>query len=127
MPNYVQDPNDSKKQIPGPKTDQHFDRVAQPLRCTLTKQPHYIIVNAAETVAFFFGSSGSFATKAASEGNDPQASLATGSLSGSEHYTSYGAPAIGTKFDMNPCAWSGSAAASVTFVYKGGLDGQGRP
>ena len=127
MPNYIQDPNDSKKQIPGPKTDQHFDRVIQPTRCTFVKQPHYVIVNVAETVSFFFGSSGSFATKAAAEGDNPQAALSTGSLSGSEHYTSFGAPAVGTKFDINPCAWSGSSTQTVTFVYKGGLDGQGRP
>jgi len=119
MPDYIQDPNDSKKQIPGPKTDQHYDRVGSPAVGTLTKQPHYVIVNVAETTAFFFGSSASFASKAAAEGGS--------TLTGSTHYTSYGAPAIGTKFDMNPCAWSGSAAASVTFVYKGGLDGQGRP
>ena len=26
MPDYVPDPNDPKKQIPGPKTDKHRDR-----------------------------------------------------------------------------------------------------
>ena len=124
MPDYIQDPNNSKKQIPGPKTDQHFDRVAQPAVGTFTKQPHYVIVNAALTTAFFFGSSASFSTKITAEG---AASVTAGTLTGSAHYTSYGAPAIGTKFDINPCAGSGSAAASVTFVYKGGLDGQGRP
>ena len=127
MANYVQDPNDSKKQVPGAPPDNYFDRTAQPGRCRFTKQPHYVIVNVAETVAFFFGSSGSFATKAASEGNDPQAALATASLSSSQHYTSFGAPAVGTKFDINPCAWSGSSTQTVTFIYKGGLDGQGRP
>ena len=54
MADYVQDPNDSKKQIPGPKTDQHFDRASQPAVGTLTKQPHYVIVNVAETVSFLF-------------------------------------------------------------------------
>ena len=119
MPDYIQDPNDSKKQIPGPKTDQHFDRVNQPTRCTFTKQPHYVIVNVAETVSFLFGSSASFASKATTEGGT--------TLTGSSNYTSFGAPAVGTKFDINPCAWSGSAAQTITFVYKGGLDGQGRP
>ena len=121
MPNYIQDPNNSKKQIPGQKTDQHFDRVSAQAACSYSRQPHYVIVTAAETTAFFFGSSASFASKATSEG--PENTV----LTGSQHYISYGAPAIGTKFDMNPCAWSGSADASVTFVYKGGLDGLGRP
>ena len=129
MPDYIQDPNDSKKQIPGPKTDQHFDRVVQPATCSFTKQPHYVIVNVAETVSFFFGTSASFAAKAVSEGNVhlSQYGFATGSLTGSANYVSFGAPAAGTKFDINPRAWSGSAAQTVTFVYKGGLDGQGRP
>jgi len=118
MPNYIQDPNDSKKQVPGPKTDQHFDRVNQPATCSFTKQPHYVIINSAETVAFFFGSSASFSDLEAGGVN---------SVTASRHYTSFGAPAVGTKFDINPCAWSGSAAQTVTFVYKGGLDGQGRP
>ena len=111
MQDYIQDPNNSKKQIPGPKTDQHFDRVAQPAVGTFTKQPHYVIVNAAETTAFFFGSSASFAAK----------NISPRAMTSSSHYTSFGAPAIGTKFDINPCAWSGSAAASVTFIYRGGL------
>ena len=129
MPDYIQDPNDSNKQVPGPKSDQHFDRTAQPGRCRFTKQPHYVIVNVAETVAFFFGSSGSFSAKSTAEGDLTSGDflLPTGSLSSSQHYISFGAPAVGTKYDINPSAWSGSATQNVTFVYKGGLDGQGRP
>ena len=130
MANYIQDPNDSKKQVPGPPPEGMFDKAAQPTRCHITKQPNYVIVNVAETVSFFFGTSASFATKAISEGNltgAPAFGFATGSLTGSTNYVSFGAPAVGTKFDINPLAWSGSAAQTVTFVYKGGLDGQGRP
>ena len=117
MANYIQDPNDSKKQVPGPKTDQHFDRVRQPASCTFVKQPHYVIINSAETVAFLFGSSASFSSK----------TITPSAMNSSSNYTSFGAPAVGTKFDINPCAWSGSSTQTVTFVYKGGLDGQGRP
>ena len=113
MPDYIQDPNNSKKQIPGQKTYQHFDRPIAQSACSYSRQPHYVIVNAAETTAFFFGSSASFSSKAKAEGPESP------SLSGSQHYTSYGAPAIGTKFDMNPCAWSGSTAdaGNIKFIY----------
>ena len=36
MPDYVVDPNDSKKQVPGPKTDQHYDRAVAPQTCSRT-------------------------------------------------------------------------------------------
>ena len=43
------------------------------------------------------------------------------------NYQSFGALTLGTRLDFHPTAWSGSAAGSVTFIYKGGLDGSGRP
>ena len=125
MPNYIQDPNNSKKQIPGPPTDQHFDKHQLPQTASFIKRPHYVIVNANQQVAFFFESSASFSTKATSEGSG--VGLSNGTLTGSQHYVDFGTPAVGTKFDINPCAWSGSSTQTVTFVYKGGLDGQGRP
>ena len=66
MPDYIQDPNDSKKQVPGPKTDQHYE---------------------------------SFDVLAAGQ------------------------------YHLNPIAVSGSAddVAKIKFIYKGGLDGSGRP
>ena len=47
-------------------------------------------------------------------------------ISSSAQYTNFGAVAAGTTLHINPTAWSGSATDTVTFVYKGGLDGQGR-
>ena len=127
MPDYIQDPNNSKKQIPGPKTDQHFDRVTSLEAFTITKQPHYVHVNSAVSLGlgFFFGNSASFSTKADAE-------IAAGAggttLSGSQHYESFDVLAAG-QYHLNPIAVSGSAAdvAKVKFIYKGGLDGLGRP
>ena len=89
-------------------------------------------------LGFFFGSSASFANLSFTEGvkynqGAPQLTegLPTGSLTGSQHYTSYGAPTAGTQLHIHPTAWSGSAAdntaGNIMFVYKGGLDGSGRP
>ena len=59
MPNYIQDPNNSKKQIPGPLPDNAYDRANTPSRCYPTKTPSYILVNKTLTdrVGFFFASS----------------------------------------------------------------------
>ena len=129
MPDYVQDPNDSQKQVPGAKTDQHFTRGGNPISCSFTKAPSYVVINdlPVQPIGFFFGSSASFAAKATTEG-DPSTTTA-GDLTGSQHYISYGKPAAGTTLHINPNAWSGSVgdAGKITFVYKGGLDGMGRP
>ena len=130
MPDYIQDPDDSSKQIPGKKTDQHFDRMNKPITGSYTRQPHYVLVTGTPTqdLGFFFGSSASFATKATTEDTSNNNNLY---LSGSQHYVLFGKPAAGTRLDINPSAWSGSLvdakAGVVTFVYKGGLDGMGRP
>ena len=125
MPNYVQDPNDSKKQIPGAKTKQHYDRIINPTAFSGSlKTPTYIVVNSAISngLGFYFGSANDFSSSAASEGNNPSSVL-----SGSSHYTPFNSMAAGT-YHLNPVAVSGSDAdvAKIFFVYKGGLDGMGR-
>ena len=125
MPNYTQDPNDSTKQVAGPLTDQHYDRARNVPTGSFVKTPHYVLVNSTLTnkVGFFFGSSASYAAKATAEGD---ASV----LTGSQHYTTMlSAGTVGTVLHINPCAYSGSTAdiGKITFVYKGGLDGMGRP
>tara|TARA_R100000008_G_scaffold33195_1_gene18773 strand:+ start:201 stop:620 length:420 start_codon:yes stop_codon:yes gene_type:complete len=139
MPDYIQDPNDSKKQVPGPLTDQHFDRVKAPIKCGLVKQPHYVMIASTLTndISFYFGSSASYAADANSQTGFPNQGILhngldgapTGSVITSSFYSAWGQPAAGTTLIMNPCAWSGSAAdaGKVKFVYKGGLDGMGRP
>jgi len=124
MPNYIQDPNDSKKQIPGPKSDQHFDRAHSVTAFTMSKQPTFVQVISAvsDGLGFFFGSSASFASKAIVEdagGVGP---------TGSQHYDTFDSMAAG-QYNINPIAVSGSAGdvAKIKFIYKGGLDGQGRP
>ena len=130
MPDYKQDPNDSTKQVPGDLTDKHFDRASAPGVCSLHKSPHYILVNSTltDSVGFYFGpSSASFAAKITAEGPD---SVTAGQLTGSQHYFKMLEDATaGTTLHISPMAWSGSAAdaGKITFVYRGGLDGMGRP
>ncbi|MBC8428153.1 MAG: hypothetical protein H8D94_01635 [Candidatus Pelagibacter sp.] len=118
MPNYIQDPNDSKKQIPGPPPDNYYDRSSAPSRCSLIKTPNYVLVTKTMTkpFGFFYGSSASFAALAAA--------------TASANYDSdWGLVTVGTKLDIHPTAWSGSSddSKSIKFVYRGGLDGSGRP
>tara|TARA_R100000008_G_C3521835_1_gene134422 strand:- start:123 stop:503 length:381 start_codon:yes stop_codon:yes gene_type:complete len=125
MPNYVQDPNDSSKQIPGPKTKQHYDRVTELAAFSGSyKTPHYIYCSEAVSAGFgfYFGSNSDFSASAASEGNNPSSVL-----SGSSHYQSFNKLPAGVHH-LHPIAVSGSDAdvAKIRFVYKGGLDGMGR-
>ena len=123
MPDYIQDPNDPKKQIPGPPTGKHYGRVATPVSCSITKAPNYVYVTAATSldIGFFFGSSASFAKEMVNDGQ-------TLHLTASRHYDNFGTLGAGMKLDINPSAWSGSTAdvGKIRFVYKGGLDGSGR-
>ena len=124
MPNYIQDPNNSKKQIPGPKPDNAYDRVGTVTNCVLIKQPNSVLVTAPITdkVGFIFGNSASFADKAG--GGEP------GRVTGSENYINMlSSSTAGTKLDIHPCAVSASATdiSKIIFIYKGGLDGSGRP
>ena len=133
MPNYIQDPDrniedafggsGSYGQKPGPQPDNYYDRTYTTGPHSMSKTPNYVLVadDFTKTAAFFFGSSASFALK---QGD--------ASLTGSTHYQSWGGEATlneGDKLNIHPLAWSGSATDStkLLFVYKGGLDGSGRP
>jgi len=125
MPNYIQDPNNTKKQIPGPLPDNAYDRIYNTTPHSMSKTPNYVLVtsNFTNTAGFFFGSSASFALKEAG---------AHVHVTASTSYQTWGGEATlneGDKLDIHPLAWSGSAADStkILFVYKGGLDGSGRP
>ena len=114
MPLYKQDPNDTSKQIPDVQGGNRQDRLVNPDRNTHTKSPNYVLVNTTLTlpVGFFFGSSGSFSELGAA-GKSTKANY---SVVGDD------LPA-GTKLNIHPTAWSGSAAdaGKITFVYKSGL------
>ena len=116
----------SSSQGPGPLPDNAYDRISGATVHSMSKTPNYVIVTAAltNTAGFFFGSSASYATKALAEGGTV--------LTGSSNYVSWGGEATlneGDRLDIHPLAWSGSAAdiGKIRFVYKGGLDGPGRP
>jgi hypothetical protein len=135
MPNYIQDPNDSKKQIPGPPSEKMHDRYNNPVPCRYTKSPTYVMMTsattAADSVGFFFGTSASFAAKSVSEGGGGTLNLTigSGSLTASAQYHSFGVLTAGQRLDISPTAFSASNAisSSILFVYRGGLDGLGRP
>ena len=127
MSDYIQDPNNSKKQVPGSPPKNYYDRTSKPGTCTFCKTPNYVLITKTMTqpFGFFYGSSASFATLAGAEGVD------SSTLTGSANYdTDWGLLTVGTKLDIHPTAWSGSTGAdggNVRFVYRGGLDGSGRP
>jgi len=112
MPLYKQDPNNTSKQIPNVQGENRYDRTTNPDRVTFKKTPSYVLVNTTITqpVGFFYGSSGDF--DALADSNAPaNYDLVGGSLP------------VGTKLNIHPSAWSGSAADNgfITFVYKSGL------
>ena len=127
MPDYVQDPNNSKKQVPGPKPANYYERTAKPVSGIFHKTPSLVYVNKTiqDDLGFFFGDSASFdaACKAQGGGNTLT------NVSGSNFASDWGLLTVGTRLDIHPSAVSSSArdAGSITFIYKGGLDGSGRP
>ena len=119
MPLYKQDPNDSTKQVPGSLPPKANGYAVIPDRFGTVKSPSYVLVNEVMTdhVGFYFNTSASFA------------SLSTSNQSAAGTYTIMGVDlAAGTRLDIHPTAWSGSAADSgkLTFVYNGGLSTGGR-
>ena len=119
MPDYIQDPNDSKKQIPGPLPDNYYDNIITPPSCSFTKTPNYVLISAdlTNTAGFYFGNQTSFD--------------ALTSPSASSHYQNWGGEATlkaGTRLDIHPTAYTSSVAddKKIVFIYKGGLDGSGR-
>tara|TARA_B100000073_G_scaffold292843_1_gene256315 strand:+ start:294 stop:671 length:378 start_codon:yes stop_codon:yes gene_type:complete len=125
MPKYVAN---GEKQTIGALPDNAYDRALTVNACSMSKTPNYVIVangdGSNDNIGFFFGSSASFAAKNTVEG---ATSIARGTLTGSTHYVNFGAGlSSGTKLDIHPTAWSGSAAMSVVFVYNSGLSTGGR-
>jgi hypothetical protein len=116
MSDYIQDSNDSNKQVPGARPDNYYTRYGIPATNTFVKSPHYVIVNTAlnDEFGFFFGSKTQFDAKDAADRVNVKYPAAFGT--------------VGTRLDINPTAISSSVrdAGSITFEYRGGLDGQGR-
>ena len=113
--NYIQDPDNTKTQVPGKLPDNAYDRHIITPSQSLHKTPNYVYFNEVPTkpVHFFFGNSASYAEKSISANN----------LTGSEHYINYGKPVVGTTLNIHPTAWSGSDGdhGKVVFVYTSGL------
>ena len=121
MPLYTPDPNDSKKQIPNIQGSNRKDRLVNPNIISHSKTPSYVVVNTLMTTpcAFFFGT----------EDEHTAAHTTPSAMNSASNYTIMGddLPA-GTRLDIHPTAWSGSAAdiGKITFVYKSGLSTGGR-
>lgn len=123
MPDYKQDPNDSKKLIPVEKSDNFYGRTIIPSRFKYYKAPDYVVFRKdfEDKIGFTFSTSHSFAALDQSSVDD--ISLYHYVVSGSENKLK-----AGSKLDIHPNAWSGSSGdrLSVVFVYRGGLDGIGK-
>jgi len=110
---------EGKKQVPGSLPPNAYDRSTKPARCTFTKTPNYVLVTKTMTLpcGFYFGSSASFAD------------LGAAGKSATGHYdTDWGLLTVGTRLDIHPTAWTGSADddGNIRFVYKSGLSTGGR-
>ena len=130
MADYVQDPNDSKKQVPGTPPDNYYDRISTAAPYSMSKTPNYVLVadDFTHTAGFNFGSSASYAKDVIASG---QTAARSKVLSASAYYSNWGGNAAlnaGDRLDIHPIAWSGSLVDKdkIVFVYKGGLDGSGR-
>ena len=111
---YIKDPNNSKKQVPGPKPDNFYTRNNYPIACTLTKTPNYVLTTAqcTDDIGFWFGTSASFA----------EYSAAAKVLKTNYTVVAVSASA-GTTFEMSPTVISGSTQdiARIRLVYNSGL------
>ena len=109
-------------QGPANKGENATDRSNVATNCSMSKTPNGVIITQtpANTIGFFFGNSASFAKKNTIEG---PASIAAGTLTGSDEYIDYGKPAAGTVLNIHPLACSGSLAdiGKIVLVYKSGL------
>tara|TARA_Y100001963_G_scaffold118616_1_gene165298 strand:+ start:520 stop:897 length:378 start_codon:yes stop_codon:yes gene_type:complete len=120
MSDYIQDPNDSKKQAPGALPDNAKDRVSTIEGCTLVKTPNAVIIgDISDDVGFFFGTSASFSEKVTAQAPGTSHTF----LTASSNYQNFGTPAAGTTLNIHPMAFSGSArdTGSIHFLYSSGL------
>ena len=119
MSDYIQDPNNSKKQVPGKLPDNARDRISNPRAGTFTKTPNAVVIGETMTtgIKFYFKSSASFASDVGGNG----ATVLTGASA--SLYQNFGKPTAGTTLNIHPTAVSCSDAlsGSVAFVYKSGL------
>ena len=108
MPDYVQDPNNSEKQVPDSLPKNAYDRSSMPVTGSVNKAASYIIIgNLTDEVGFYLGSSGSYSTIHTAQGTTGK-TLGGQCITGSQHYAQFGKPAAGTILNIHPIAWSGS-------------------
>ena len=120
MSGYIKDPNNSERQIPGPKPDNAYDRAQSPESCVFHKRPNSVVVGSLTgNLGLFFGTSASFAKNIHSSSTDQNF------MQSQSQYTNFGALSSGTVLNLSPTAWSGSSGDVVTFVYRSGLSGGG--
>ena len=124
-----------KKQVIKSATSRRTgDSATTPLSCSYANPPNMVIATdygVNDRVGFCFYTSESFSANATIE-NRANSTNKT-QLTGSEHYVNFGDRRYSSILPISPCAWSGSgdlggddAGHRVTFIYRQGLDGQGR-
>ena len=122
---YVDDATSaSGSQGPGPLPDNAYDRALSPgITASYFKSPNAIYFNSAPSMAvgFWFGSENSF---------DNLKHGTVNNNSHSQHYGSFGKPALGTQLNIHPNAYSASKADDdagvITLVYSSALSTGGR-
>jgi len=104
---YIQDPNDSEKQVPKGLSVNHGSKAITPANCAEAQAASYVLVNSTGSFSFRYGTTD-----------------ATSSMSSfTQGIVSKIGDATPVRLDINATAWSGSTAGhayntgDVTFVY----------
>ena len=113
-----------KKQVMKPITGKIMgDRAVTVQSCSFAQAPDFVNIGEYADnayIGFFFGTSQSFADLSTAEG---PVSVASQSLTGSQHYVNFGDRTYASSLiQISPTAWSGSYTihdGKVAFIYKG--------
>lgn len=108
---YIQDPNDSEKQVPRALSPNHGSKAIAPAQCTEVKAASYVLVNATGSYSFAYGTGVTTSSAA-----DFTQAIVLGEQQSPGNVSS-------VRLDINATAWSGSSVGhdydtgNVTFVY----------
>ena len=121
------------KQVPAPLPPNAYDRLGVPDSCSFQKTPNYVIISSGSEAAgvdlsfMFMGHITASIVQSASLSASFSQQLGTAGMIDHKNYLKFGSPSAGTRLDINPIAWSGSAEGiKPIFVYKSGLSSGGR-
>ena len=123
----------NKHQEPARLPDNAYDRLGIPDSCSFQKTPNYVMISSGSEAAgvnlsfMFMGHITASIVQSASLSASFSQQLGTAGMIDHKNYLKFGSPSAGTRLDINPIAWSGSAEGiKPIFVYKSGLSSGGR-